>query len=113
MRYTEKTNLIYILDVVLFHNMGKLPEDIFSLLEIIFQRIHNSNNCVWGRGDISPMDHTQLQQVKCILLLLSIYFIICFKMVNLETDVRAAVGQDFKMLQEIKHIHFGSFNDNP
>ena len=73
--------------------------------------MRNTNVFMGGVVVISTMDHTQLQPVKGRPFLLSTHVITCFKMVKLETCVRAAGDKDFQRLQEITRMHFSCFND--
>ena len=90
MRYPEKVNLLRILDVLFFDEIGQLPAELFSSLEIIFRRIRGNNIFMGGVVIISTMDHSQLPPVTGRPFLLSTHVITCFKMVKLESSVRAA-----------------------
>ena len=83
-RYPEKLNLLRMLDVLFFDEIGQLPAEIFAAIEIILRRVPDSNEFMGGVIIISTMDHTQLQPVAGRPFLLSLYVITCFKMVKLE-----------------------------
>ena len=99
------------MDILLIDEIGQLSAELFSAIEIIFRRMRNTNIFMRGVVVISTMDHTQLQPVKERLFLLLTHIITCFKMVKLETCVRAS-GDKNQRLQEITRVHFSSFNDH-
>jgi len=100
------------LDILFFDEIGQLPAELFSAIEIIFRRIRKNNIFLEGVVIISTMDHTQLQPVKGRPFLLSTHVITCFKMVKLEACVRAARDKDFQRLQEITRMHFSCFDND-
>ena len=111
-RFPEKENLINMLDILFFDEIGQLPAELFSAMEIIFRRIRKNNIFFGGVVIISTMDHTQLQPVKGRPFLLSTHVITCFKMVKLEACVRAAGDKYFQRLQEITRIHYSCFDND-
>ena len=86
--------------MLFFDEIGQLPVELFSAIEIILCRIRQSTVFMGGVIIISTMDHTQLQPVNGRPFLLSTHVITCFKMVKLRTSVRATGDQDFQRLQQ-------------
>ena len=111
--YPENLNLLRIIDVLFFDEIGQLPAELFSVLEIIFRRVRGNNIFMGGVLIISTTDHTQLQPVNGRPFLLSTHVITCFKMIKLECSVRASGDQDFQRMQEIIRMHVSKYNESP
>ena len=62
---------------------------------------------------ISKMDHTQLQHINGRPYLISTYVITCFKILKLQSSVRAAVDVDFQRLQAIVRMHYSQYIEHP
>ena len=62
-RNPEKLNLLRMLDILFFDEIGQLPAEIFATIEIILRRVRDSNEFMGGVIIISTMDHTQLKPV--------------------------------------------------
>ena len=101
------------LDILFFDEIGQLPAEIFAAIEIILRRVRDSNEFMGGVIIISTMDHTQLQPVSGRQFLLSSYVITCFKMVKLETSVRASRDIPFQRLQQIVRMHYSKYTEFP
>ena len=97
----------------LFYEIGQLPAEMLSVLEIIFCRVRGNNIFMGGVLIISTMDHTQLQPVNGRPFLLSTHVITCFRMIKLECSVRASGDPDFQRMQEIIRMHVSKYNDDP
>ena len=95
-RYTEKINVLRILDILFIDEIGQLPAELLSSIEIIFRRIHENDIFMDGVVIIITIDHTQLQPVDGRPFLLSTNVITCFKMIKLQTSVRAAGDVQFQ-----------------
>ena len=112
-RHPEKLNLLRMLDILFFDEIGQLPAEIFAAIEIILPRVRDSNEFMGGVIIISTMDHTQLQPVAGRPFLLSSYVITCFKMVKLETSVRASRDIPFQRLQQIVCMNYSKYTEFP
>ena len=62
---------------------------------------------------ISKMYFTQLQPINGRTFLLSTHVITCFKMVKLQSSVRAAGDVDFQQLQAIVRMHYSKYIEHP
>ena len=112
-RHPEKFNLLRMLDILFFDEIGQLPAEIFAAIEIILRRVRDSNEFMGGVIIISTMDHTQLQPVSGRPFILSSYVITCFKMVKLETSVRDYRDISFQILQHIVRMNYSKYTDFP
>ena len=113
-QYPEKINLLRVVDVLFIDEIGQLPAEIFSTIEIILRRVRNHSNVFLGGAIIiSTMDHTQLKPVKGRPFLLSTHVITCFRMMKLETSVRAVGDTSFQRLQKILSMHYNELTDKP
>ena len=113
-RYPEKMNLLRVIDVLLVDEIGQLPAEILSAIEIILRRVRDHSNVFMGGVIIiSTMDHTQLKPVEGRPFLLSTHVITCFKMFKLETSVRAVGDTPFQRLQKVLSMHYIKFTDKP
>ena len=99
--------------MLFFDEIGQLPSELFSAIEIILRRIRQSTVFMGGVIIISTIDHTQLQPVNGRPFLLSTHVITCFKMVKLRTSVRAVGDQDYQRLQQIIRIHYSKYIEQP
>ena len=106
MRQPERHNLIMILDILFLDEIGQLPVELLSVLNIILQKLWNNNIFMGGLLVISTMDHTQLQPVESCPFLLLLHAITCFKMVKLETSVRAADDPALQHIQQIASKYY-------
>ena len=79
-----------VLDVIFFDEIGQLPAETFSAIEIILRRVRKNDIFLGGVLLISTMDHTQLQPVTRRPFLLSTHVITCFKMIKLHKSVRVS-----------------------
>ena len=86
-QYPEKENILKCLDILFIDEIGQVPAELLSVIDIILRRIRNSQIVFGGVLVIGTMDHTQLQPVTGRPLLLSSLIITCFVMVKLETSV--------------------------
>ena len=109
MRQPERHNLIMILDVLFLDEIGQLSAELLSVLDIILRKLRNNNIFMGGILVISTMDHTQLQPVEGRPFLLSSHVITCFKMVKLETSVRAADDPALQRIQQIASKHYSLY----
>ena len=105
-RFPEKFNTLLILDVLFLDEIGQLPVEVLSTLDIILQRVRNTDIFMGGVIIISTMDHTQLQPINGIPFLISTQFITCFKILKLQSPVRADGDVDFQQLQAIIRMHY-------
>ena len=86
--YPEKLNLLIVLDVLLFDEIGQLSAEDFAVIDIILRHVRESDVVFGGILILSTMDHTQLQPVVGRPFLLSTLVVTCFRMAKLETSVR-------------------------
>ena len=112
-RYPEKLNVLMVLDVIFFDEIGQLPAETFSAIEIILRRVRKNDIFLGGVLLISTMDHTQLQPVTGRPFLLSTHVITCFKMIKLQKSVRASGDLRFQRLQEIIRMHYSKYIEKP
>ena len=64
-RYPEKINLLRAMDILFIDEIGQLPAETLSTIEIILRRIRNHSNVFMGGIIIiSTLDHTQLKPVN-------------------------------------------------
>ena len=112
-RHPEKLNLLRIIDVLFFDEIGQLPAEIFAAIEIILRRVRDSNEFMGGVIIISTMDHTQLQRVSGRPFIISSYVITCLNMVKLETSVRASIDIPFQRLKQIVRMHYSKYTEFP
>ena len=88
-------NILRNLDVLFIGEIGQVPAEISSVIEIILRRVRDVQVFLGGLFIVSKMDHMQLQPVRGRLFLLSSHVITLFKMVKLETSVRCAGDAPF------------------
>ena len=112
-RFPEKVNMLLILDVLFLDEIGQLPAEMLSTLDIILQRVLNTDIFMVGVIIISTMDHTQLQPINGRSFLLSTHVISCFKMAKLQSPVRVAGDVDFQKLQAIIRMHYSHYIEHP
>ena len=111
--FPEKVNMLLILDVLFLDEIGQLPVEVLSTLDIILQRVRNTDIFMGGVIIISTMDHTQLQPINGIPFLISTQFITCFKILKLQSSVRADGDVDFQQLQAIIRMHYSEYIEHP
>ena len=68
---------------------------------------------LWGLLIIATMDHTQLQPVQGRPFMLSSHVITCFKMVMLQTSVRASGDVQFQRLPDIARMYHMEYEEKP
>ena len=112
MQYPERENVLKCLDVLFIDEIGQVPAELLSTIDIILRRVRNSQIVFGGVLIIGTMDHTQLQPVSGRPLLLSSLIITCFVMVKLVTSVRCAGDENFRRLQELLRIHFSKYTND-
>ena len=113
-RHPEKMNLIKVMDILFIDEIGQLPAEALSTIEIILRRIRNNSNVFMGGVVIiSTLDHTQLKPVKGRPFLLSSHVITNFKMAKLETSVCAVADPSLQKIQKIISSHYNQFTENP
>jgi hypothetical protein len=112
-RFPEKINLLRILDVLFLDEIGQLPAEMLSTIDIILRRVCNTDIFMGGVIIISTMDHTQLQPINGRPFLLSTHVLTCFKMVKLRTSVRASGDMHFQRLQAIIRMHHSQYIEHP
>ena len=112
-RFPEKINVLRILDVLFLDEIGQLPAEMLSTIDIILRRARNTDIFMGGVIIISTMDHTQLQPINGRPFLLSTHVLTCFKMVKLHTSVRASGDMHFQRLQAIIRMHHSQYIDHP
>ena len=101
------------LDVLFVDEIGQVPADFISVIDIILRRLRDSNIFLGGLLIICTMDHTQIQPINARPFLTSTHIIPCFKMVALETSVRASGDIDFQRIQTIARTRYKDLEDNP
>ena len=112
-RFPEKVSMLLMLDVLFLDKIGELPARMLSTLNIIMRRVRNTDIFMVGVIIINKMDHTQLQPINGRTFLLSTHVITCFKMVKIQSSVRAAVDVDFQRLQAIVRMHYSQYIEHP
>ena len=113
LRHPEKMNLIKVMDILFIDEIGQLPAEALSTIEIILRRIRNNSNVFMGGVVIiSTLDHTQLKPVKGRPFLLSSHLIINFKMPKLETSVCAIANCSLQKIQKIISSRYNQFTEN-
>ena len=109
-RHPEKMNLIKVMDIFFIDEIGQLPAEALSTVEIILRRMRNNSNMIMGFVIIiSTLDHTLLKPVKGLPFLLSSHVITNFKMAKLETSLCAVVDPSLKTIQKIISSHYNQF----
>ena len=112
MQNPERMNILRTLDILFVDEIGQLPAELLSVIDIILRRIRDSQVVFGGVLIIGTMDHTQLQPVSGRPFLLSSLIVTSFKMVKVETPVRCAGDTNFIRLQEIIRLHHSKYTDD-
>ena len=113
LRSPEKLNLLRALDVIFLDEIGQLSAEMLSVLDIILRKTRDSNIFMGGILIISTMDHTQLQPVEGRPFLLSSHVITCFKMIKLQSSVRASDDIELQRIIQIASMHYSAYVDDP
>lgn len=112
MQNPERMNILQTLDILFVDEIGQLPAELVSVIDIILRRIWDSQVVFGGVLIIGTMDHTQLQPVSGRPFLLSSLIVTSFKMVKVETPVRCSGDTNFIQLQEIIRLHHSKSTDD-
>ena len=113
LRSPEKLNLLRALDVIFLDEIGPLSTEMLSVLDIILRKTRDSNIFMGGILIISTIDHTQLQPVEGRPFLLSSHVITCFKMIKLQSSVRASDDIELQRIIQIASMHYSAYVDDP
>jgi hypothetical protein len=109
MQKQERLNILRTLDILFIDEIGQVPAELLSVIDIILRRVRESQVVFGGVHIVGTMDHTQLQPVSGRPFLLSSLIITCFKMVKVETPVRCAGENVFSRLQELIRLHHSKY----
>ena len=113
LRDPKRLAIVLKLDFLFFDEVGQLSSEMLNVLDIIFRRIRETNILLGGVVIIGTIDHTQLQPVNGRPFLTSSHVITCFKMVMLQTSVRAVGDVSFQRIQEIARMHYSKYEEDP
>ena len=113
LRDTKKMNFVLSLDILFIDEMGQLSSELIAVLDIILRKVRETNIFFGGVLIIFTMDHTQIQPFDASPFLTSIHVIPCFRMVALETSVRASGDPNFQRVQQIARYPYWKFAENP
>ena len=94
-----KIKFLQSLDILFCDEMGQMPAELLSTVDIILRRVRECNTYLGGLLLIFTIDHTQIQPVEGRPFLTSSHMVPCFKTVALEESVRAASDLRLKRLQ--------------
>ena len=108
-----KIKFLQSLDILFCDEMGQMPAELLSTVDIILRRVRECNTYLGGLLLIFTIDHTQIQPVEGRPFLTSSHMVPCFKMVALEESVRAASDSRLKRLQQIARYNNDKFESNP
>jgi predicted GIY-YIG superfamily endonuclease len=113
LRDPKKINFILGLDILFIDELGQLSSELIAILDIILRKIRNTNIFFGGVLIMFTIDHTQIQPFDARPFLTSIHVIPCFRMVALETSVRAGGDLTFFRIQQIARFPYWMFEENP
>ena len=113
LRDTKKMNFVLSLDILFIDELGQLSSELIAALDIISRRVRETNIFFGGVLIIFTIDHTQIQPFDARSFLTSIHVIPCFRMVALETSVRASGDLNFQRAQKIARYPYWKFTENP
>ena len=85
-RHAVKLNFILSLDIIFVDEIGQVPAEFLSIIDIIMRRIRDNNIFLGGLLIIGSMDHTQIQPINANPFLTPTHIITCFKSVSLSSD---------------------------
>ena len=103
---TRKMNTLYTVDVLFIYEIGQVPAELLSIVEIILKRVMDSQLFLEGWLILSTMYHMQLEPVCGRPFLLYFHVITCSKMVKLYTSIRCTSGAHFEWLQHILKLRY-------
>ena len=107
----ERLNIIRAIDVLFIDEIGQVPAELLSTIDMIIRRIRESDIIFGGVLIIGTMDHTQLESVNGKPFLLSSIIITCFEMTILEHPVRCAGDEDFIRLQKLLRLCHSEYSN--
>ena len=113
LKHPKKLNFILSLDILFIDEFGQLSSELISIIDIIVRKIRNKNLFFGGILIMFTMDHTQIQPFDARPFLTSVHCLSCFRMVALETSVRASGDPDFERIQQIARYPYWKFENEP
>ena len=113
LKHPKKLNFILSLDILFIDELGQLSSELIAILDIIVRKIRNTNLFFGGILIMFTMDHTQIQPFDARPFLTSVHCLSCFRMVALETSVRASGDPDFERIQQIARYPYWKFDNEP
>ena len=113
LRDPKRLDFVRTVNVMLCDEMGQVSAEFLATFDIILRRIRNNNIFCGGVLIICTMDHTQIQPIDGRPFLTSIHIIPCFKMVELESSMRASGDQPYQRIQQIARYNYSKFIRNP
>ena len=109
----KKLNALLTLDILLCDEMGQVPAELLSVIDIILRRIRSNNIFLGGLLIICTLDHTQIQPVQGRPFLTSTHIIPCFKMVSFENSIRASGDANFQRIHKIAKFNYMRYEQEP
>jgi hypothetical protein len=110
---TKENGFLTVFRCAFFDEMGQVSDEVLATLDIILQKVRNSNIYMGGILIIFSMDHTQIQPIDGHPFLTSCHIIPCFKMVAIEHSVQASNDDAFKRIQKIARFNYKKFETEP
>ena len=95
LRDPKKMNILLVLHVLFCDELGQSTAEGIAVIDIILRKLRNNNIYLGGVLTIFTMDHTQISPFESKPFLTSSHVIPCFRMVVLETSVRASSDANF------------------
>eukprot|EP00957_Ditylum_brightwellii_P089253 6796714-Ditylum_brightwellii.AAC.1 len=108
-----KPNFVLTLDILFVGEIGQVPAEFISAIDIIMHCIRDNNIFLGGLLIFGSMDHTQIQPINAHLFLTSTHVITCFKMVSMSTSVRSSGDPFNKRIQQICQHNHSILSQNP
>lgn len=113
LRDPKKLNFILSLDILFCDELGQSTAELISVIDIILRKLRDNNIFLGGVLIIFTMDHTQILPFESRPFLTSTHVIPCFRMVALETSIRANGDELFQRAQAIARYSYRKLTREP
>ena len=112
-RHPEKLQILQMMDILFFDEIGQLSANMLSCLDIILRRVRDNNIFLGGILFICTLDHKQLPPINGKPFLVTPIVLTCFKFIGLKESVRASADSNLQRIQQISRMNPRSYEENP
>ena len=112
-RHPEKLQILQMMDILFFDEIGQLSANMLSCLDIILRRVRDNNILLGGILFICTLDHKQLPPITGKPFLVTPIVLTCFKFIGLKESVRESADSDLQRIQQSSRMNPRSYEETP